>query len=197
MISLRKLAGILSVMILGLGVAVAQPPADQAPAPPSGGDQAAAPAPGGQGDQAGRRGGRGQFDPAQFQQMMMERQKEQLQATEDEWKVIEPLLSNVMKVRSEMQPMGMRGGRGGRGPGMGGPGGGQGGGQGAVMPERQALQTTLQNQDAKPEDIKAKLDAYKAAMAKKEAELKEARAKLREVLNVRQEAMLVMNGMLD
>lgn len=48
-------------------------------------------------EQRGQRGQRGQFDPAQMQAMMMERIQEQLGATDEEWKVIQPLVANVMK----------------------------------------------------------------------------------------------------
>ncbi|MGE5608946.1 MAG: hypothetical protein ACM359_06815, partial [Bacillota bacterium] len=47
------------------------------------------------------RGGRGQqgagnFDPAQFRQRMMDRMKERLGASDDEWKVLQPKFEKVM-----------------------------------------------------------------------------------------------------
>src|SRR5262245_39765095 len=49
------------------------------------------------GDRGGDRGNRGQgnFDPAQFRQRFEERVKEQLGASDDEWKVIQPKLTKV------------------------------------------------------------------------------------------------------
>mgnify|MGYP001074398676 CR=1 FL=1 len=60
-----------------------------------------------------------------------------------------------------------------------------------------ALQTTLENKDASADDIKAKLTALRTSRAKKEADLKSAREELRKVLTLRQEAQLVLMGMLD
>ncbi|MCE5228403.1 hypothetical protein LLG95_02240 [bacterium] len=202
---LRKLSGILAVWVLCLTVAIAQPPA---------GDQPAGAPPDQQG-QVGQDQGRRprQFDPAQMQQRMqemqqrrMEQMKTRLNATDDEWKAIEPLLQNVMKAQREATPgRGMMGMGGRRGRGMGGPegqGGPQGGpapqaAQAQEMPERAALQTAADDPNAKPEDIKAKLKAYREAMAKKQEALKEARNKLREVLSASQEAKLVLDGTLD
>jgi hypothetical protein len=53
-----------------------------------------------------------------MQQRMMERMKEQMGATDDEWKVIEPRLSKVMSLNRQsagrfMGAMGRRGGQGG------------------------------------------------------------------------------------
>src|SRR5437762_6836879 len=75
--------------------------------------------------QGGRNQGRGNFDPAQFRQRAMDRIKEQLGATDDEWKVIQPKVEKVMTAHRES-----RGGFGfgGFGGGRGGPGGGGGGG---------------------------------------------------------------------
>src|SRR5690606_14415515 len=41
------------------------------------------------------RGERGNFDPAQMQQRMMERMRDQLGATEEEWTVLQPKLEAV------------------------------------------------------------------------------------------------------
>jgi len=64
-------------------------------------------------------------------------------------------------------------------------------------PDVTALQTVLENKDASPEEIKAKLNALRTTRAKREAELKTAREELRKVLTLRQEAQLVLMGMLD
>ena len=95
---------------------------------------------GGGGGGGGRRngggggGGGGNFDPAQFQQRMMDRYKEQLGFTNDtEWSAVEPLVKNVSDARMETA-RGMFGGfrRGGQG------GGGNGGGRVVAAAERSA-----------------------------------------------------------
>src|ERR1043166_2008325 len=73
----------------------------------------------------GRRGGGGgggNFDPAQFQQRMMDRYKEQLGFTNDtEWNAVQPLVQKVSEARLEALRGGFggfrRGGQGGGGPG--------------------------------------------------------------------------------
>jgi hypothetical protein len=84
-------------------------------------------------------------------------------------------------------------GGGDRGPGgPGGPGGDRGG-----SPEGQALRTTLENENAPAEEIKAKLTALRDSRKKAAAELDAARAELQKVVTVRQEAVLVAMGMLE
>lgn len=147
-----------------------------------------------QGQGQGGGGGRGNWDPAQMQQRMMERIKEQLKAPDDEWTVISPKLEAVMKAQGETRAGGF-GGRGGRGQGGGGGGGGQP--QGEVAKASQELRSTLEAENASPETVAAKLKAYRDARAKAEESLKAARAELKGVLTERQEAVLVMAGMLE
>jgi hypothetical protein len=120
----------------------------------------------GGGGGGGGGGGRGNFDPAQMAAQREARLKEQLGATDDEWKVIQPKLQKVTEAR---QAQG--GGFGGFG-GMGGGGrrGGAAGGDGAAAPAapanpvaaaRQELSTVLANKDSTPEQIKAKLEGYR------------------------------------
>lgn len=164
-------------------------------------------------DQGGRRGN---FDPEQMRSMMMERMKTQLEASDDEWKVIEPLVQAVMEkqmaTRQGMRGFGRFGGPGGQG-GPGGPNapqaqgqgqrgdrpdrGGQRGFQPPSDPEADALQTVLENKDASSDDIKAKLTAYRTARQQREADLKKSREDLRKVLTLRQEAQMVLMGYLD
>src|SRR5205814_3579173 len=70
--------------------------------------------------------GRGNFDPAQMRERMMNRIKEQLGATDDEWKAISPKVEKVMTAQRESRGGGF--GFGGGGFGGGGRGGGGGGG---------------------------------------------------------------------
>jgi len=142
-------------------------------------------------------GGRN-FDPAQFQQRMMERTKEQLEITDDnDWKAIQPLVQKVMDVRREtMAGMG-RGMFGGRGP-RGGDNANQGARQrmfGTPMPEAEALQKAI-DAKASASELKAAIAKYHEARKAKMAELEKAQADLRKVLSVRQEALATMNGLL-
>jgi hypothetical protein len=68
---------------------------------------------------------------------------------------------------------------------------------GQTDPDQQALSDAVNAENPSPETIKAKLEAYRAAQAKKAAELKAAREKLRAVLSIAQEAKLVLAGLLD
>jgi len=157
-----------------------------------------------QGGEGGNRGGN--FDPAEIQQRMMERTKENLEVKDDtEWKAIEPLVTKVMDARRESMAFGaggmMRGF--GFGRGRGGDGGGGGGGDrprggffGEPAPEAEALQKAI---DAKASnaEIKAALTKYRDAKKAKEAALTKAQDDLRKVLSVRQEAIAVNTGLLN
>jgi hypothetical protein len=138
---------------------------------------------------------RGRFDPAQMREMMAQRLKAALACTDEEWEVIGPRLEKVVETQFQA-----RFGRGDSG-GPGGPGGPAGrGGRGGMFqatPEAQALNEAIQSQDTSNEEIKARLKAFRDAAKKKEQELKKARDELREVLTLRQEARLVLMGMLD
>src|SRR3974377_658360 len=89
-----------------------------------------------QGGPGGGNFGGGNFDPAQmqqqFQQMLMENYRTQLEITNaDEWSVIQPRVQKVVDSRMEVglggMNMGMFGGMMGRGRGGGGGNGGPGG----------------------------------------------------------------------
>ena len=139
----------------------------------------------------------GNWDPAQFQQRMLERVKEQLEVTDDaEWKVIEPLVQKVMDARLAAFTGG-RGFGGGFGRGPRGGGDDQGGrrGFGTPSPEAEALQKAI---DAKASnaELKAAMAKYTAARKEKQADLEKAQADLRQVLSVRQEAIATSSGLL-
>jgi hypothetical protein len=161
-----------------------------------GGQGRSAPNDRGNQDNGGRnRGGRGNFDPAQFRQRMEERLKEQLGTNDDEWKVIQPKLQKVMEAQRDARGGGFFGGRG-RG-GDRGPGGNSSQAQSPVQQAQRDLRQTLDNKDASADEIKAKLTALRDAREKAKAELAAAQKDLRDVLTQRQEATLVMLGMLD
>ena len=171
----------------------------------------------GQGQGPGQRGVAGpggrQFDPQRMRQMMEQRMQEMLGATDQEWKVLGP---RVMKVQdlSRQAAGGGRGmmmfGRGGRGaqgafqgnrPGV--PQGNRPGGRGMnrelteVEKIQRELQTTLDNTAATPDQIRQLLTQLRAAREKAKQELAKAQQDLRQVLTLRQEATLVLMGMLD
>jgi len=198
MITIGVVACVLALVIGGLCLAQ----------PPQGGNRAG----GGQ-----RGGGQFQFDPArmaEMQQRMMERWKEQLGADDEAWKVIQPRLTKVMELNRQ-QGMGGRGGMFGPG-GMRGRGSDQGpGGRGGQQGDRprfpgmenrqptevekaaEALNTTLENQSASADEIKQRLTALRAAREKAKSELAKAQQDLKQILTLRQEAILVGNGTLD
>lgn len=152
-----------------------------------------------------QRGGGGNFDPAQFRERAMNRIKEQLGASDDEWKVIQPKVEKVMTAQRETRGggFGFGGFGGGGGPGGRGGGGGGGGGGGdqqpttAVGKASQDLRTTLEDKNAAPETISKKLASLREAREKARKDVADAQKDLKEILTQRQEAVLVINGMLD
>jgi outer membrane murein-binding lipoprotein Lpp len=152
----------------------------------------------------GDRGGDGGDRMAEFRQRMSERTKEQLGATDAEWQVLQPKVEKVQQLQlaAASRGIGMM-----FGGGRGGPGGGDGGRDGGtrssdpnaspVDQKTRDLRASVDNKDAKPEELKAKLAALREAKQKAKADLAKAQEELRELLTVRQEAVLVMNGMLE
>ena len=175
-----------------------------------GGGGAGANGGGGGGGGRGNRGG-GNFDPAAMRQRMMDQLKTDLGVTDDEMAAIQPKIEAVMTARRDLMTNnfgGMGGGRRGRGGQGGGaaPGGAAdpaaagGAAAPALSPLAQArkdLTDILANKDAPADQIKAKLDAYRDAKKKATDDLTKAQADLKQVLTQRQEAVLVLNGMLD
>ena len=140
---------------------------------------------------------RRQYDPEQMQKMMEQRMQRQLGASDAEWKTIGP---SVMKV-SQLNRQVSGGGRGGMfGGGRRGPTGGQQGAQGQPTELDKAteqLQTLLDNQSAKPEDIEKQLTVLRTAREKVKKELAAEQQKLQKQITVRQKASLVLMGLLD
>ena len=151
---------------------------------------------GGGGGGGFRRGGGGNFDPAQFQQQMMDRVKDRLGFTNDtDWSAVEPLVQKVMDAR-RVSMSGRFGGFGGR---RGGGGGGNGGGGpfgGQPDPDRDALQQALDS-NAPAAQVKTLLDKYRASQKAKEAKLEAAQADLKKILSQKQEAEAVLMGLLN
>lgn len=161
-------------------------------------------------EQPGGPGGPGGGPPpdfAQMRQQMMDRLRDQMGATDDEWKAIQPLLEKVQQLQRQsggrggpgmFGPPGGPRGQGGPPPGgPGGPGGGPGGPPSEVQQKQADLRDALQGGDAAADEIKARLAALRAARAKAKADLAKAQEDLKQVLSVRQEAVLVAFGILE
>jgi|SRR5665213_102309 len=144
-------------------------------------------------------GGGGNFDPAQFQQRMMDNIRDQLNFTNDtDWSAVQPLVQKVMDARRDVGGAGMRGlfgrNRGGQNGGQGGQGGGRGGMFGQPSPEQEALQKALDD-DAPAAQIKDLLAKYKAVQKTKQAKLEAAQDALKAVLTPKQEAQAYLLGL--
>jgi len=170
----------------------------------------------------GMQGGPGGFDREAMQERMMTMMKEQLGASDEEWTVIKPRLTEVMTLSQSINTGGGMRGMFGRGPGAGGPGGpggavGGAGGPGGRREQQQqnagaaepaattdpvqkainSLRSTLEKEAPSADEIKANLTALRTAREKAKLDMAKAQQKLREVLTLKQEAQLVMMGMLE
>jgi len=167
------------------------------------GAQPAAPGaqPGARGGQPGGPGGQ-RFDRAQMRQMMEQRMQEQLASSAEEWKTLGPLVMKVYDLNQLLSGSGRGGmfGSGRRGPQADQPGAAQGTPArepSAVEKASDQLRTTLDNTASKPEDITKQLAALRTAKQATKKDLATAQAELRKAVKVRQEAQLVLMGMLD
>ena len=128
----------------------------------------------------------------QFRQKMNEYLKTALKVSDEEWSVIQPLLEKVQTKQRESfaSRASLFGGH-------------RGGGDRSsrsdrpASPETDALKAALETESAAPADIKTRLEAVRAARKNGLAELDQAREDLRKVLTLRQEATLVMIGILE
>ena len=159
---------------------------------------------GDRGDRGNR--SRGNFDISQFMDRIVDRYKDALEVSDAEWSAIKPMVSKILTQQySGRSGRGGFGGSSGRGGGRSGRGGdnGQGGGdrqrnssRGSQNAEVEALQKALDS-GASSSSIKSKLASVRDARKKKEAELKKVRDELRQVLSLKQEARMVLMGLLD
>jgi hypothetical protein len=203
MLTRRAWLGLVAVAAMGF-VTVGLAGAAEAPA---GGDTGAAAG----GARPGRQ--RGNFDPAQMRQQMNDRMKTAMGATDDEWKVLQPKIEAVQTAQRDARGGGGMGGmmgRGNRGARGGAPAAGDAAAPAAApaapatpaTPQSEAakagdaLRKVLDNKEAKPEEIKAALQAFRDARTAGEAKLAAAQKELKEIVTVKQEAYLVMSGML-
>jgi Spy/CpxP family protein refolding chaperone len=117
--------------------------------------------------------------------------KTTLNATDEEWAIISPLLEAVTRKQQELAatirsplPTGRLGGR----PLA----------EGIQAPrESQALKSAVEKDPPLADDLKQRMEDLRSLRKQKESELHEAREKLRQVLSLKQEALLLMAGILD
>ena len=148
--------------------------------------------------QGGGRQRRGNFDPAQFQQRMMERYRERLEITDDaEWKAIQPLVQNVLDARMSAGASGRA--TFGRGPRRET----DSNSTSATTRRGPTRENPAADELQKAIDSKVPAQQMKAALAKyteyrkaKQAEVEKARDALRAVLTSRQEAIATLSGLL-
>jgi len=143
-----------------------------------------------------------QPDPEQVQKIIGEvrkqaqnRLKDTLGATDEEWQVLAPKIEKVQGLMLQNQ-----GGAVAAALARFGAGGAVAGGQpepSEVQKKLQALQELLRNKESSVEEVRLALAAYREAKTKAAAELEKARAELREVVTVKQEARLVALGLLE
>lgn len=155
------------------------------------------------GDRGSDRGGdRRSWDPARFQEMMMQGVKERLEITDEaEWKAVQPLVEKVMTAQRQVAGDRMRGmmmGR--RGSDDRRPGGDDRRPSGGIFgatpnPEADALQRAIDSKASKS-DLQVVMKKFVAAREAHQAELERAQNDLRKVLTPRQEAIATLAGWL-
>jgi hypothetical protein len=140
--------------------------------------------------------------------------RETLGATPDEWTLLQPKIEKVQQLQraasigrggmgalfrtnttNPTDPNANPGGRGGRGNRGNGPNGNDP--PSPVATKAQELQTTLQNKDTPPDELKQKLAELRQARTKAKADVVKAQEDLREIVTVRQESVLVTMGILE
>lgn len=129
-----------------------------------------------------------------FQERMVERMKETLEASDEEWKILKPRVEKVLTLSREARGMAGMAGFARRFRPQAGESARE---QTQVEKCQEEVRKVLENKEAKPEEIKQKLTALRKAKEKAKQELAKAQQKLREVLTLRQEARLVLMGLLN
>jgi hypothetical protein len=160
-----------------------------------------------QGQGAGFARGQG-MTSEQMQTAINQRLKEQLGCSDEEWKVIGPKVLKVYTLTSsQSRGLQMRSLLGRSNNQSNNQGSNQGNAQGTATPNRasnittdktmEELQTLLQNQNATNAQIKKQLTEVRNSREKTQEELAKAQKELRELLTLKQEAILVSIGLLE
>ncbi len=123
-------------------------------------------------------------EPGAMQERQMSRMKETLGCTDEEWKTIEPQAKALIDARSKSMMGGFRGRR-------------DSGATPAGPSEMEELRKAVDSEKSTPDEIKQKLEAYRAMRKKNEDEVKKAQEGLKKVVNPKQEARLVLMGYLE
>jgi hypothetical protein len=130
------------------------------------------------------------------------RLKQQLGVTDEEWKVLEPRIENLVRARQEA---GVRPG-GGRSGGRSGFGAGElpveprrdERGEPSELQEAAAeLRAAMDDPDAPDADVRGRLDVYRRAREKARLKVETAERELKDLLTLRQEAILMLWGILS
>ena len=144
----------------------------------------------------GRQGQRGQRP--EERQSEAQRMQERLGATDQEWQVLGPRVMRVSELSRQLRG-------GGRGRQRGDSQDGRPDNRentpirelSVVEKAQEQLRTVLGNTSATPDQINKQLTAFRTVKARVKQQLVAAQTDLRKVITVRQEAQLVMMGMLD
>ncbi len=143
----------------------------------------------------------------QMEKQMNEQTREELDMSAEEFEALLPMIQKVRQLTQEQMAVGMSsmfGGRGNRGPG-----GGRGGfnpfgdtdsmsSQGKALSDATtALRETLDKDDVSADEVKSKLAALRSARNNMQDALRQAREELRGYMTPKQEATLVLQGLLD
>lgn len=107
--------------------------------------------------------------------------KEQLRISDKEWPVVKPRLQAVYDLVHPARPMTGRNEQ----P------------KSEIEQRSRELRDAVQAENPVPDQIKAKLSALRAAKERANQKLAQARQDLRQIMNLHQEAVLVLNGLLD
>jgi len=147
-------------------------------------------------DRRERPGGPGDANPEERQERMIERLQGRLGADDAQWNTLQALIVDVMQKQRAVDGdgFGAMGFRGNRGEGNRGDRGDRRGG--GLSAGQQALFEVLRRDDASEAEIGNALAVLRKTNAEAQAALEAAQGKLKEAVNLRQEAMLVVMGIL-
>jgi hypothetical protein len=151
--------------------------------------------------QAPGEGGRRMMDPGQMRERMLTELKDQMGATDTEWAALKPNIEKTIALQRDARG-GLMGPGMGMGMGMGmGPRGARPAEEGEppskVAAAQRELRTTLDEKNAAPDQIARRVTALREARAKAREELQAVQKELKGQATPRQEAVLVLHGLLD
>jgi hypothetical protein len=152
----------------------------------------------GQGNQPGQpggnnRGNRGNFDPAAMRQRYLDSIKQDLGASDDEWKALEPRVQKVLDAERLTRSRGGRT-RGGQTDPNAQP---RPEDNSAVSKAAAELKAAIDDKSTPPAVLAQKLSALRAARDQAKADTAAAQKELKELLTQRQEAIMVNRGLLE